>query len=153
VILLPQKDHEYEFQMVSFVDVIFVLLSFFVLGSQFKTLERDFALGYSQQPLAAGAKVEDFPESVQVELRRRGGGVAIAIGAARLKDDDFEAIRAKLSEINLPALPVLILADPDLSVDQVAKALDAALASPMKRVSVSGVRARGQPATAVALTK
>ncbi|MFB3892057.1 MAG: ExbD/TolR family protein [Phycisphaerae bacterium] len=146
------EKHEYEFQMVSFVDVIFVLLSFFVLGTHFIMPERDFGMGYTQATLAAGARAEDFPSSVQVELRRTPGGVGITVGKARLAENDFGAIRSKLTEINMPQMGVLVLADPALSVDQVARAMDSALASPMKRLSVArlpqaGVTAAGSDAS------
>ena len=140
---LPETKNEYDFQMTSFVDVIFVLLSFFVLGTTFSLSERDFDLGYRQGQLSPGARLEDFPQSVRVELRRRPEGVAISIGRAQLAANDFDGIRAKLAEINMPSLDVLVLAEPDLSVDQVAKAMDAALASPMKKISVSSLPKTG----------
>jgi len=139
---LPSAKHEYEFQMVSFVDVVFVLLSFFVLGSSFRMPERDFGLGYAEAQkaqLSPGAKAGDFPENVQVELRLKDTGVGITVGRARLADNNFDAIRAKLTEINMPSLGVLVLAEPSLSVDQVAKAMDAVLASPMKKISVAAL--------------
>jgi biopolymer transport protein ExbD len=145
--LLPEEKHEYDFQMTSFVDVIFVLLSFFVLGTTFSLSERDFDLGYRQSQLSPGARMEDFPKNVRVELRRQAEGVAITIGRAQLAANDFDGIRAKLTEINMPSLEVLVLAEPDLTVDQVAKAMDAALASPMKKIAVSSLPKSG-PAVA-----
>ena len=135
----PQEKHEYEFQMTSFVDVIFVLLSFFVLGTTFVAAERDFELGYREGMLGPGPRAEDFPEQVRVELRRTSGGVAIRVGRATLAENDFSGIGTKLAEINMPQLGVLVLAEDDLSVDQVARAMDAALASPMKKISVSSL--------------
>jgi biopolymer transport protein ExbD len=135
----PEEPHEYEFQMTSFVDVIFVLLSFFVLGTTFIAAERDFDLGYREGKLSPGVRSEDFPDHVRVELRRGPDGVAITIGRAQLAANNFDGIRAKLAEINMPQLGVLMLAEPDLSVDQVAKAMDAALASPMKKISVAAL--------------
>lgn len=140
------KGHEYEFQMVSFVDVVFVLLSFFVLGSQFRMPEKDFGVGYSAMKLAAGVKSDDFPDKIQIELRPHGESVAIAIGGAKFADNDFAAITAKLAQINLPDLTVLIAAEPTLTVDQVARAMDAALASPMKNVSLAALAAPGAKA-------
>ncbi len=148
--LLPQSKHEYEFQMVSFVDVIFVLLSFFVLGSSFKMPEKDFGLGYSQPAFSSGAKAGDFPTNVLVELRRSGAGAAIQIGRAKLPDNDFGAIRAKLSEINMPQMNVLLAAEGDLSVDVLARAMDAALASPMKKVSITTLERSAAPPVAMA---
>ena len=119
------------------VDVVFILLSFFVMATQFALPERDFAMGHRRPGAAAGAVREDFPSVIPVRLRRSGAGVAITVGQARLADNDFDALRAKLTEINMPGIGVAFVADPDLSVGQVARALDAALASPMKQVSVA----------------
>jgi biopolymer transport protein ExbD len=135
----PQEKHEYEFQMTSFVDVIFVLLSFFVLGTTFVAVERDFDLGYREGMLGPGPRAEDFPEQVRVELRRAVGGVAIRVGQATLPDNDFGGLKKRLDDINMPTIGVLVLAEDDLSVDQVARAMDAALASPMKKISVSNL--------------
>ena len=128
------------------VDVVFILLAFFVMATQFHLPERDFAMGHRRPGAAAGAVREDFPSVIPVRLRRSGAGVAIAVGEARLADNGFDALRARLTEINMPGIGVAFVADPDLSVGQVARALDAALASPMKQVSV----ARPAPAKAAA---
>jgi len=143
---LPQTDEgEDLLKMPAMVDMVFILLAFFVMATQFALPERDFAMGYRKPGLAEGAVREDFPSTIPIRLTRAGTGVAITIGQARLPDDDFDAIRAKLAEINMPAIGVVILAEPSLSVDQVARALDAALASPMKRVSVGRLAAQPAP--------
>jgi biopolymer transport protein ExbD len=124
-------------QIAPMIDTVFTLLAFFVMGTQVRVPERDFAMGYRQMTLARGAAAEDFPAAVVVQLRETPEGVAITIGQARLPNDQFDALRAKLTEINMPDLDVVIMADPALTVDHVARAMDAALASPMKKVSVS----------------
>jgi biopolymer transport protein ExbD len=135
-------------QIAPMIDTVFTLLAFFVMGTQVRIPERDFAMGYRQMTLARGATAEDFPAAVIVQVRGTAEGVAITVGQARLPNDQFDAIRAKLAEINMPDLDVVIMADPALTVDQVARAMDAALASPMKRVSVS--RLGGPPGPRVA---
>jgi len=125
-------------QMAPMVDVVFQLLAFFVLASQFRLPERDFAMGYAEATaVGKGAVAADFPSHIPVRLSKSAGGVSIMIGQAHLADNDFAAIRAKLTQINLPDVSVRILAHGDLSVDCVAQALDAVLASPMKKVSIS----------------
>jgi hypothetical protein len=94
-------------------------------------------MGYREAALARGAEARDFPAAVIIQLRQTAEGVAITTGEARLPNDQFDAICAKLTEINMPGLDVVIMADPALTVDQVARAMDAALASPMKKISVS----------------
>lgn len=142
----PDEPHEeLTLQMAPMVDVVFILLAFFVLAARFEMPERDLGLGYREASLAAGAQVADFPEAIPVVLQRRGEHVAITVGQAVLVEDDYGAIRAKLEEINLPEVPVTVLADPSLSVEQVARAMDAVLASPMRKLSVG--RIGGAPAT------
>lgn len=133
----PIEDAEDLLKAPAMVDVVFILLAFFVMATQFLLPERDFPMGYREVGAGGGAVREDFPPVIQVQLRQTATGVAITIGQARLPDDGYDAIRGKLAEINMPAIGVLILAEPSLSVDQVARALDAALASPMKKVSVA----------------
>lgn len=127
------------FQLTAMVDVVFILLSFFILAAEFTAPERDFAAAYRDSTPPRNTASRDLPDFVPVRLTREDGGkgVVIQMAAARLKTNDFDGIRRKLREINLPRLDVRIMADPALSVDQVAKALDAVLASPMKNVSVS----------------
>jgi biopolymer transport protein ExbD len=130
-------------QIAPMVDTVFTLLAFFVLASQVDVLERDFALGYREAGLSRGAEARDFPAAIIVQLRQTAEGVAITMGDARLPNDQFDAIRAKLAEINMPALDVIIMAEDRLTVDHVARAMDAALASPMKKVSVSRLAVAG----------
>jgi biopolymer transport protein ExbD len=136
--LPPARRESAVFQMTAMVDVVFILLAFFVMASEFRLPERDVTMGHGEaRPLAEGAAAEDFPSSIPVRLRRGAAGVRITIARARLADNDFDAIRAKLTEINMPAITVRIQAEADLAVGQVARAIDAVLASPMKKLSVS----------------
>jgi biopolymer transport protein ExbD len=134
-----------QLQIIPMVDVVFTLLAFLVMGTQLKTPERDFAMGYREAALARGAEARDFPAAVIIQLRQTAEGVAITTGEARLPNDEFDAICAKLAEINMPGLDVVIMADPSLTVDQVARAMDAALASPMKKISVSRLAVAAAP--------
>ena len=134
-------DREPIFQMTAMVDVVFMLLAFFVLASEFRQPERDFTTGYGEaRPPVAGVSVGDFPSRIPVRLRKGETGVKISIAQASLRDNDFDGIRAKLSEINMPAIGVHVLAEAELTVEQVAQALDAVLASPMKKVSISELK-------------
>ena len=135
-----------QLQIVPMIDIVFTLLAFLVMATQIRLPERDFAMGYRQMTLARGATAQDFPAAVIVQLRGTAEGVAITVGQARLPNDQFDAIRAKLAEINMPDLDVVIMADPALTVDRVARAMDSALASPMKRVSVSRLTTAQAPA-------
>lgn len=142
----PRGESGVGLNLPAMVDMVFTLLAFFVLATQFLMPERDFGLGYRQAAGAVGAVREDFPAVIPVRLRRAEAGVAITVGQARLPDDAFDALRAKLAEINMPGIGVLVMADPGLSVDQVARALDAVLASPMRQVAVARLREAGPAA-------
>ncbi len=141
----PSEDTGDLLKAPAMVDVVFILLAFFVLATQFLVPERDFTMGHREAGTGGGAVREDFPSIIQVRLRRTDAGVAITVGRARLPHDNYDAIREKLSQINMPAIGVLILADPSLRIDDVARALDAALASPMKKVSVAKLAVKASP--------
>ncbi|GMU20659.1 MAG: hypothetical protein AMXMBFR13_07560 [Phycisphaerae bacterium] len=122
------------------VDVVFNLLAFFMLATQLLSAERDFGMGYQETTAVQGAAAEDLPSNVTVHLSKTPGGVGITIGGVQLAENDFQGLRARLTEINLPRTPVVLESDPSLSIEQVCRALDAVLASPMKEVSMSRMR-------------
>lgn len=120
------------------VDVVFILLAFFVLTSQFLSPERDVALGHEQRAKTAGASAEDLPDSVLVTLEPTdAGGARIRIGRQQLEENNYAQLTGVLREIDLPTATVVIAAHPAMSVEQVAAAIDAVLASPMQKLSLS----------------
>ncbi len=120
------------------VDVVFILLAFFVLTSQFLSPERDVALGHERRAKAAGAADDDLPDSVLVTLAPSGaGGALIRIGQQQLEENGYAQLTGVLKEIDLPRATVVIAAHPNVSVEQVAAAIDAVLASPMNKLSLS----------------
>jgi biopolymer transport protein ExbD len=143
----PGHEEEDElFQMTAMVDVVFILLTFFVLSVQFHGGERDLAMGYTQPGLPTGAAAEDFPPEILVRLARGDAGkVRISVGQTILAEDGFRDLTSVLTQINVPSIPVVIAADPRLSVQQVATAMDAVLASPMKRLSLSRLSLESGP--------
>ena len=136
-----EQGHEEEeelFQVTAMVDVVFILLAFFVLSVQFHGSERDLALGYTPTEAPRGAATDDFPPEILVRLLRVDDQtVRIMVGQTRLPENDFGQLTAMLRRINVSHIPVTLAADPRLSVQQVATAMDAVLASPMKRLSLS----------------
>ena len=128
---------EEPFQLTAMVDVVFILLSFFVMATQLRMPELDLPMSHQELPLSDGAALEDFPTRVILTLRRTSSEqVAIQLGQAPLPDNDFDGIRARLAEINLPKIPVLIQTDAAVSVEEWAQALDAVLSSPMNKISI-----------------
>ena len=147
---LDTDEPEELFQITAMVDVVFILLAFFVLSVRFHGAEHDIATDFGERQHSAGAAAEDLPSSIVVRLSRSdSGGALITVGKTRLPENDYQALTAKLNQINLPAVSVLIAGDPALSIDQVARALDAALRSAMKKVALSAtlpsVQSNGSP--------
>lgn len=133
-----EEESDELFQVSAMVDVVFILLAFFVLSVRFTGGERDLPLGYQEQSQSTGAAAQDMPAAVLVRLdQAEGGAVSIRVGDALLPDDGFEQLTALLEQIDLPTVPVVIQADAGLSVQQVATGMDAVLASPMKRLSLA----------------
>ena len=135
----PTTDADDElFHMTAMVDVVFILLAFFIVAAQFQRPERDLALGASQRAPAARAAAADLPSVIPVRLSRGdGGGVRIVVGQTPLPPDAFDGITAMLEQINLPDIPVVVdVADQGLTVAQVARAMDAVLASPMNKLAM-----------------
>ena len=143
----PSHEEEDElFQVTAMVDVVFILLAFFVLSVQFHGAERDLALGYAQTSLPTGAALDDYPPEILVQLARgESGAVRIVVGQTILAEDGFSDLTAVLDRINVPSIPVVIAADPQLTVQQVATAMDAVLASPMRQLSLSRLETQSVP--------
>lgn len=105
------------FQVAAMVDVVFILLAFFVLSVRFTGGERDLPLGYQEQSQSTGAAAQDMPAAVLVRLDATDdGAVSIRVGDAALSDNGFDELTALLKQIDLPTVPVVIEADERLSV-------------------------------------
>ncbi len=127
----------------SMVDVVFILLAFFVLSTQFLGTEKDVNVSYQQLTDSSGSATDDLPPSIPIRLKADGrGGVLIAIGENMVTEGGFEAITATLTQINMPDIPVAIAADPELSVEVVAQAMDAVLGSPMKNLALGKLKVK-----------
>ncbi len=140
---LSQPEEGDWFQLAPMVDIVFTLLSFFIMATQLKLDEVDLGMGYRHQAAGLAQASVDLPTSIPVQLRRTPAGVGISVGRAQLKDNDFDGLRNKLAEINMPQLEVIVAGDPTLTVEQVARGLDAVLASPMKRLSLARLTTTG----------
>ena len=125
------------FQVTAMVDVVFILLAFFVLTVRFIGGEMDLPIGYTDPGPVTGAAAQDLPSEVLVRIRPgAAGGLWIAVGESVLPEDGFDELTATLTHLNVPQLPVVIAAEGSLTVQQVARTMDAVLASPMRKVSL-----------------
>ena len=127
------------FQMTSMVDVVFILLAFFVMASHFRLPERDFSMAHKSPESAAGSvEADDFPADIPVYVRcTSGGGMSIRVGQGELESGSLTALTDALARINMPQLPVRVVADAELTIAQVASVMDAVLASPMKTITIA----------------
>jgi biopolymer transport protein ExbD len=129
--------------LTSMIDVVFTLLAFFIITTRFFGAERDAVVGPAGPAAPAGIVKGDLPQQITIRLLDAQSGssasnaaraMRIAIGGQMYTEP--AAITKQLREINLPQVQVVFAASPDLSVEQVTTAVEAALNSPMKRVSL-----------------
>ncbi len=133
----PHEAGDDHLNVTAMVDVVFILLAFFVLSATFVGVERDLAVEDARRAAAGQASGRDLPESIEVRAASTtDGAVRLVVGRAELGVNAFDGLTAMLGTINAPRVPVVVAADPALTVDQVARVLDAVAASPMKDVSL-----------------
>lgn len=107
--------------LTALIDVVFILLLFFLLASQF---QRYGALPISTPVLAAGPAA---PDAAVVTLRLRADGSLLLDGAPVAMADlgpALAAVRARRG-----ALPVAVTADPDATLQPLVTLLDALAAA------------------------
>ncbi len=133
----PEEDAEDLLNLTSMIDVVFTLLAFFIITVRIFGIERDAAIGAAQRA-QVGLVKGDLPDAVLVRLLEMPAGaerkMTIEIGGQQFTEPS--AITKQLSEINLPDVPVIVAGAPNLTVEQVTSAVDAALQSPMRSVSL-----------------
>lgn len=131
--------------LTSMVDVVFILLSFFVLTTRFIGEERELMVGGATESGAAGLQAGDLPATVRVQISpAASGGVAIRLGQVTLPDNGFAELTARLTALDLPQLPVVIAADERLPIAAVAQGMQAVLDSPNQNVSLAPLRLQGE---------
>src|SRR5688572_29931123 len=134
----PEEDAEDLLNLTSMIDVVFTLLAFFIITVRIFGVERDAAVGAAGRAGAAQQLVKgDLPDAVMIRLVENAAAASkmtIEIGGQTF--DDPAAITRQLADINLPEVPVVFACSPNLTVEQVTGAVDAALSSPMRKVSL-----------------
>ena len=126
------------FEMTAMVDVVFILLTFFIISSQMFGAEHDVAMHYRTSTQTQGLAQGDLPPSIVITLHNLDETtVGITLGQRELLPNEYAAITQMLEQINLPDLPVVVQSQGDVLIDNVTKAVDAVLASPMKKVSLA----------------
>ena len=144
----PEEESEDLLNLTSMIDVVFTLLAFFIITVRVFGVERDAAIGAAGKAGGQVAQLEkgDLPDAVMIRLVESPSAatkLAIEIGGQHFEDP--AAITRQLSEINLPEVPVVFASSPNLTVEQVTGAVDAALQSPMKKVSLRALTNEEMP--------
>jgi biopolymer transport protein ExbD len=126
------------FEMTAMVDVVFILLTFFIISAQMFGAEHDVAMHYRTSTQTQGLAQGDLPPSIVITLHNLDEKtVGLTLGQRELLPNDYAAITQMLQTINLPDLPVVVQSQGDVLIDNVTRAVDSVLASPMKKVSLA----------------
>ena len=111
--------------MTSMIDVVFLLLTFFVMTFKIIVPEGDFNVQMAPAGLRLPAEIT--ADSVQVRLIADAAGRLSAIQLGNENVKDFDLLRKNVSEISLlkPDLEVVLFPDEHLRYDYVIKAVTA----------------------------
>lgn len=137
----PQHDRTgvLDVKLTPMIDVVFLLLIFFVWTSSFETPEFDLPGGLAEVP-AVGNQANPAPpppepfDEIVIKLVRRDGLTTIMMSGQRL--GSFDALRRRLSEILELGVqpPVIIDPDPAVTMGATVQAYDAARLAGADRV-------------------
>lgn len=124
------------FDLPAMVDVVFILLAFFVLTAAIVPLERDFAATATTDE-GVGEVTGVMLPSLEVRLVRVGDGVAITLGPSRVAVESFEDLTRRLDSLALASTQVVLTPDADVPMEAVMRAADAVLASAMPDLAIA----------------
>ncbi len=132
--LLDEEREEPEINLTSLIDVVFLLLIFFMVST---TFERH-ALLRLDLPEATTAETETVPDIIELVITEDG---QIYIGEEQLVDDRRATLQAAISGQfdDRPEGVLVIRADAEAPHRLVVRALDAAAAEGIRRVSIATV--------------
>ena len=118
-------------QMASLMDVIFLLLCFFVTVSVFSQWESEISI---KLPTAAtGEQPERLPGEIIVNLSKDG---TVRVNGTTLTLDDLQSRLAKISKF-YPGQPVIIRADRDTKYESLVAVIDSCRAADVWNFSLA----------------
>ena len=135
--LQDQEHEEPDINLTSLIDVVFLLLIFFMIST---TFDRQSLLRLDL-PEAATVESETVPELIEVLITADG---QVFVNEALLTEISRPALQAALAE-QLAAdrdIPVVVRADGEASHRLVVMALDAAAAEGVRRVGIAAISER-----------
>ena len=136
--LQADQDEEPEVNITSLIDVVFLLLIFFMVSA---TFERQ-ALLRVELPKAATSERESLPERVELVVTETGD---YFIGDQMLTDEARSTLRLALSQAfeSRPDAVLVIRADARADHGLVVRAMDAAAAEGISRLTIATVAEDG----------
>lgn len=132
--LLEEQSDEPEINLTSLIDVVFLLLIFFMVSTTFEqhaVLELDL-------PEASTAEADNTPDIIELVITDDG---LVYIGEEQLVDDRRATMQAAIADQfeETPEGILVIRADAEAPHRLVVRALDAASAEGVNRVSIAAV--------------
>ena len=136
--LYEEEREEPEINLTSLIDVVFLLLIFFMVST---TFERQSLLSL-ELPEASTAETEALPSVVELTVTADG---RLFIGDSQLADDRRATVQAALVERfrETPDATVVVRADGEAPHRLVVRVLDAAAAEGIERVTIAAVEEGG----------
>jgi len=135
--LQEQEHEEPDINLTSLIDVVFLLLIFFMIST---TFDRQSLLRLDL-PEAATAESEVVPDFIEILISAEG---QVFVAEALLVEISRPALRAALAAqlAERPNAPVVVRADGEASHRLVVMALDAAAAEGVRRVGIAAINER-----------
>lgn len=137
--LQSEQDEEPDINLTSLIDVVFLLLIFFMVSS---TFERQ-ALMRVELPQAATAEQTNLPERIELVITAEGD---YFLGDQLLVDQRKATLELALSQAfgNQPDAVLVIRGDAETAHRLVVRAMDAAAAQGITRLSIATVTEAGE---------
>lgn len=136
--LYDDDREEPEINLTSLIDVVFLLLIFFMVST---TFERQ-ALLRLDLPEAATAETESVPNIIEMVITEDG---RLFIDEQMLADDERSTVQAAIVErfADNPEATLVVRADAEAPHRLVVRVLDAAAAEGIRRLTIAAVEERG----------
>lgn len=137
--LQPEEREEPEVNLTSLIDVVFLLLIFFMVST---TFERQ-ALLRLDLPEASTAEAESVPDMVEFIITEDG---RLFVGEQELVDQRRVTVQAAIAERfrQLPDAVLVVRADAEAPHRLVVRVLDSAAAEGIRRVSIAAIEGEEQ---------
>jgi biopolymer transport protein ExbD len=136
--LIEEEKEEPEINLTSLIDVVFLLLIFFMVST---TFERQSLLSL-QLPEASTAESQSLPELIELVITDDG---RLFVGEAQLADDRLATIRAAISAalVAQPEATLVVRADAEARHRLVVRVMDAAAAEGVEGLTIAAVEESG----------